>query len=210
MKKAITAKKVGMTQVFGEKGALIPVTVLECTPNVVVQVKNEENDGYGSVQIGYGDVKVKRVTKPVKGHFDKAGVAPMKLLKEFRLENSSEYKPGDAIKADIFAAGDRVDVSGVSKGKGYQGSIKRHGMHRGPMSHGSKYHRGTGAMACSSTPGKVRKGKKLPGHMGAENVTVQNLTVVRADAEKNLILIKGAIPGANGSIVFIKETVKTK
>jgi large subunit ribosomal protein L3 len=210
MKKALVAKKVGMTQIFGEKGALIPVTVLEATPNVVVQKKTNENEGYEALQIGVGSIRAKHVTKPLKGHFDKADVEPKKLLKELKFENASEYEIGQEIKADIFTAGDKVDVSGISKGKGYQGSIKRHGMHRGPMSHGSKYHRGTGAMACSSTPGKVRKGKRLPGHMGSEKVTVQNLTVVRADAEKNLLLIKGAIPGSNGSMVFIKETVKTK
>ncbi len=210
MKKAIIAKKVGMTQIFGEKGALIPVTVLEASPNVIVQKKTKDNDGYDAIQVGYGDVKIKHVTKPVKGHFDKAGVSPRKILKELRLESTAGYEVGREIKADVFTAGDKVDVSGISKGKGYQGSIKRHGMHRGPMSHGSKYHRGTGAMANSSTPGKVRKGKRMPGHMGSVKVTVQNLTVVRADADKNILLIKGAIPGANGSIVFIKDTVKTK
>lgn len=208
MKKAIVAKKVGMTQVFGEKGALIPVTVLEATPNVIVQKKTVENEGYAALQVGFGEVKAKHVNKPEKGHFDKAGVAPKKVLKELRLENTDSYEVGAEIKADIFAAGDRVDICGVSKGKGYQGSIKRHGMSRGRETHGSKYHRGTGAMACSSTPGRVRKGKRLPGHMGSVQVTVQNLTVVRADAEKNILLVKGAVPGSNGSVVLVKETVK--
>jgi len=210
MKKAIVAKKIGMTQIFGPRGEMIPVTVLEAAPNVVVQVKTVENDGYKAVKIGFGAVKAKRVIKPVKGQFDKVRLEPRKLLKEFKFENSEDYSPGMEIKADIFAVGDKVDICGISKGKGFQGSIKRHGLHRGPMTHGSKYHRGSGAMAGSSTPGKVKKGKRLPGHMGSKRVTVQNLLVVRADADKNIILVKGAIPGANNSVVFIKETVKTK
>ncbi len=208
MKKAIVAKKVGMTQVFAENGTLVPVTVLEAGPCVVIQKKTIENDGYEAIQVGFGDIKIKHVTKPVKGHFDKAGVEAKKLLKEFRLENASTYEVGAEIKANIFEAGDRVDVSGVSKGKGYQGAIKRHGFHTGPMAHGSKYHRGLGSLSSATTPGKVKKGKKMPGHMGNENVTIQNLEIVRADADKNLILIKGSVPGARGTVVFIKESVK--
>ncbi len=208
MKKAIVAKKLGMTQVFSEKGTMIPVTVLEAGPCVITQKKTIENDGYAAVQVGFGDVKVKSLTKPAKGHFDKAGVAPKKVLRELRLESIDGLEVGNEIKADVFVPGDRVDVSGVSKGKGYQGAIKRHHQSTGPMSHGSKYHRGLGSMGSGTTPGKVRKNKKMPGHMGSENVTVQNLEIVRADAEKNLILIKGAVPGANGTIVMIKDTVK--
>jgi large subunit ribosomal protein L3 len=199
-----------MTQVFGETGILIPVTVLEAGPCVVVQKKTVENDGYNAVQIGFGDVKEKHVTKPEKGHFAKAGVTLKKVLKEFKLDNATELEVGAEIKADTFETGDKVDISGVSKGKGFQGAIKKYNQHRGPMSHGSKYHRHAGAMAGSTTPGKVKKGKGLPSHMGAESVTVQNLEVVRADAERNLLLVKGAVPGARGSLVAIKSTVKTK
>ncbi|WP_317366613.1 50S ribosomal protein L3 [uncultured Tyzzerella sp.] len=208
MKKSIIAKKIGMTQIFAENGILIPVTVLEAGPCVVTQKKTIENDGYEAIQVGFGEVKEKKVNKPLKGHFDKAGVSATKLLKEFKLENVSEYELGALIKADIFAAGDKIDVSGVSKGKGFQGAIKRHNQHRGPMAHGSKYHRGVGSLSSATTPGKVKKGKKMPGHMGAENVTIQNLEVVRVDAEKNLLLVKGAVPGNKGSILVIKESVK--
>lgn len=208
MKKGIIAKKIGMTQIFAENGVLIPVTVLEAGPCVVTQVKTMENDGYEAVQVGFGDIKESKVNNPMKGHFTKANVAPTKLLKEFKFENSSEYSIGSEIKADIFEAGDKIDVSGVSKGKGFQGAIKRHNQHRGPMAHGSKYHRGVGSLSSATTPGKVKKGKKMPGHMGAENVTIQNLEVVRIDAEKNLLLVKGAVPGNKGSILVIKESVK--
>jgi len=208
MKKAIMAKKVGMTQVFAENGTLVPVTVLEAGPCVVVQKKTVEKEGYSSVQVGFGAIKEKRLNKPMKGHFVKGETEPAKVLKEFKLENASEMNVGDKILADVFAAGDKVDVSGVSKGKGYQGAIRRHGQHRGPMSHGSKYHRGVGSMGSATTPGKVRKGKKMAGHMGNVKVTVQNLEIVRADGEKNLILIKGAVPGAKGSVVVIKDSVK--
>ncbi len=208
MKKGIIAKKIGMTQIFAENGILIPVTVLEAGPCVVTQKKTMENDGYEAVQVGFGEVKESKVNKPLKGHFEKAGVTATKLLKEFKLENASEYELGALIKADIFAAGDKIDVSGVSKGKGFQGAIKRHNQHRGPMAHGSKYHRGVGSLSSATTPGKVKKGKKMPGHMGAENVTIQNLEVVRVDADKNLILVKGAVPGNKGSILVIKESVK--
>lgn len=208
MKKSIIAKKIGMTQIFAENGILIPVTVLEAGPCVVTQKKTIENDGYEAIQVGFGEVKEKKVNKPLKGHFDKAGISATKLLKEFKLENASEYELGALIKADIFAVGDKIDVSGVSKGKGFQGAIKRHNQHRGPMAHGSKYHRGVGSLSSATTPGKVKKGKKMPGHMGAENVTIQNLEVVRVDAEKNLLLVKGAVPGNKGSILVIKESVK--
>lgn len=208
MKKAIIAKKIGMTQIFAENGILIPVTVLEAGPCVVTQKKTEENDGYTAIQVGFGDVKEKHVNKPAKGHFDKAGAVPVKVLKEFRMDNIDEYEVGSEIKVDIFAAGDKVDVSGVSKGKGFQGAIKRHNQHRGPMAHGSKYHRGVGSLSSATTPGKVKKGKKMPGHMGSVNVTIQNLEIVRADAEKNLLLIKGAVPGNKGSVLVIKESVK--
>ena len=208
MKKGIIAKKIGMTQIFAENGILIPVTVLEAGPCVVTQKKTMENDGYEAIQVGFGEVKESKVNKPLKGHFEKAGVSATKLLKEFKFENASEYELGALIKADIFAAGDKIDVSGVSKGKGFQGAIKRHNQHRGPMAHGSKYHRGVGSLSSATTPGKVKKGKKMPGHMGAENVTIQNLEVVRVDADKNLILVKGAVPGNKGSILVIKESVK--
>ena len=208
MKKSIIAKKIGMTQIFLDNGVLIPVTVLEAGPCVVTQKKTMENDGYEALQVGFGEVKSKKVNKPLKGHFDKAGVAATKLLKEFKFENCNEYELGSIIKADIFTVGDKVDVSGVSKGKGFQGTIKRHNQHRGPMAHGSKYHRGVGSLSSATTPGKVKKGKKMPGHMGAENVTIQNLEIVRIDADKNLIIVKGAVPGNKGSILVIKESVK--
>jgi large subunit ribosomal protein L3 len=214
MKKAIVAKKIGMTQIFTENGAMIPVTVLEAGPCVVVQKKTPENDGYSALQVGFGDVKPARVTKPLKGHYEarlgKTDAAPRKILRELKLDDTSQFDVGTEIKADIFTEGDHVDVSGVSKGKGYQGAIKRHGQHRGPMSHGSKYHRGLGSMGANTTPGSVKKGKKMPGHMGAVNVTTQNLVVVRADADKNLLLIKGPVPGPKGTILVVKSTTKTK
>lgn len=208
MKKAIVAKKIGMTQVFAENGLLIPVTVLEAGPCVVTQVKTVENDGYEAIQVGFGDVKVNKVNKPMKGHFGKAEVEPKKVLKEFRLDSIEGMAVGTELKADVFAAGDKVDVSGVSKGKGYQGPIKRHGQHTGPVSHGSKFHRAVGSMSSATTPGKVKKGKKMAGQMGSVNVTVQNLEVVRVDADKNLLLIKGAVPGNKGSVLVIKNSVK--
>jgi len=210
MKKAILAKKLGMTQVFAPDGTVIPVTVLEAGPCLVVQKKTQENDGYTALQIGFGEVKPKHVNKAKKGHFEAnvKGQAPQRYLKEFRLEDCDQFEVGSEIKADVFAPGDLVDVSATSKGKGFQGAIKRHNQHRGPLTHGSKYHRGLGSMGPGTTPGRVRKGKKMPGHMGAEKVTVQNLEVVRADAEKNLLLIKGAIPGIKGALVTIKNTVK--
>jgi large subunit ribosomal protein L3 len=209
MSKAIIAKKIGMTQVFTDKGELIPVTVFEAGPCVVTQVKTTEKDGYNAIQVGFGDVKIKRLNRPDKGRFEKAGVTAKKYVKEFRLKDGESYETGATIDAGIFENGDKVDISGISKGKGYQGAIKRHGQHRGPMTHGSKYHRHAGAMAGSTYPGRVKKGKKLPGHMGHVKVTIQNLTIVRADKDKNLILVKGAAPGSKGSVVTIKSTVKT-
>ncbi len=208
MKKAIIAKKVGMTQVFTEKGTLIPVTVLEAGPCVVIQKKTMENDGYEAIQVGYTDAKPKHVTKPMKGHFDKAGVTAKKYLKEFKLDDISTYEIGAEIKADVFTAGDKVDVSGVSKGKGFQSTIKRYNAQRGPMGHGSKSHRVVGSMSSGTTPGRVKKNKKMPGHMGSVKVTIQNIEVVRADAEKNLLLVKGAVPGPKGAVLVIKDSVK--
>ena len=195
MKKAILTTKVGMTQVFSEDGVLTPVTVLQAGPCVVTQVKTVENDGYSAVQVGFGDIREKLVNKPKKGHFAKAGVTAKRFLKEFRLEDAESYTLGQEIKADVFAAGDKVDATAKSKGKGFQGAIKRHGQSRGPMAHGSKYHRHAGSNGSATTPGRVFKGKHMPGHMGAVRVTVQNLEVVSVDAEKNLILVKGAVPG---------------
>ena len=208
MKKAIIAKKIGMTQVFSDNGLLIPVTVLEAGPCVVVQKKTVDNDGYEAIQVGFGEVNAKKLIKPKKGHFDKAGVEAKKVLKEVRLDDISSYEVGSEIKADVFAAGDKVDVTGISKGKGYQGPIKRHGQSRGPMAHGSKFHRAVGSLSSATTPGKVKKGKKMAGQMGSVKVTVQNLEIVKADAQKNLLLIKGAVPGNKGTVVVIKDSVK--
>ena len=209
MKKAILATKVGMTQIFNENGALVPVTVLQAGPCVVTQVKTEENDGYKAVQVGFVDKREKLVNKPQKGHFDKAGVSYKRYVREFRFENAEEYNVKDEIKADIFAEGDKVDVVGTSKGKGYAGAIKRWNQHRLRESHGTgPVARHAGSMGSCSTPSRVFKGKRLPGHMGAVRVTVQNLSIVKVDAENNLIAIKGAIPGPKGGIVYIKSTVK--
>jgi len=208
MKKAILATKVGMTQIFDENGALVPVTVLQAGPCVVTQVTTVENDGYAAVQIGFGDIREKLVNQPETGVFKKAGVPVKRFVKEFAFENAEEYAVAQEIKADIFAAGDKVDASAVSKGKGYQGPIKRHGQHRGPMAHGSKYHRHAGSNGTSSDPSRVFPGKKMAGHMGNVKVTVQNLEVVRVDADKNLILVKGAVPGPKKSLVTLKESVK--
>ena len=209
MKKAILATKVGMTQIFNDAGVLTPVTVLQAGPCVVTQVKTAENDGYSAVQVGFVDKREKLVNKPLKGQFDKAGVSYKRYLREFKLEDAENYELGQEIKADVFAAGDKIDVSAVSKGKGFQGAIKRHGQSRGPMAHGSKYHRHAGSNGAASDPSKVFKGKKMPGHMGHKKVTVQNLEVVRVDMDNNLILVKGAVPGPKKSLVTIKETVKT-
>lgn len=225
MKKAILATKIGMTQIFDEDGTLIPVTVLQAGPCVVTQVKTLDNDGYSAVQVGFVDKKDKiinkdkggkkeiihrhGVNKALKGHFEKAGVSSKRYVRELKLENAEEYAPGNEIKADIFAAGDRVDATAISKGKGFQGAIKRHGQHRGPMAHGSKFHRHQGSNGACSSPSKVFKGKGMPGHMGSKKVTVQNLVIVRVDAENNLLLVKGAVPGPKKSLVTIKETVKS-
>ena len=209
MKKAILATKVGMTQIFNENGALVPVTVLQAGPCVVTQVKTEENDGYKAVQVGFVDKREKLVNKPQKGHFDKAGVSYKRYVREFRFENAEEYSVKDEIKAEIFAAGDKIDATAISKGKGFQGAIKRHGQSRGPMAHGSKYHRHAGSNGACSDPSKVFKGKHMPGHMGNVQVTVQNLEIVRVDTENNLLLVKGAVPGPKKSMVTIKETVKS-
>src|SRR5574344_81976 len=208
MKKAIIGKKIGMTQIFDEKGKVIPVTVIEAGPCVVAQVKNVETDGYDAVQLGFGDVKESKVNKPIKGHFAKSKLTPKKHLREFRLDSIEGIKVGDELKADTFAQGEKVDIQGTSKGKGFQGCIKRHGQTRGPMGHGSMYHRRPGSMGPTSSPGRVFKGKNLPGHMGNTTITIQNLKVVKVDAERNLILIKGSMPGNKGSILRIKSAIK--
>ena len=224
MKKAILATKIGMTQIFNEDGVLVPVTVLQAGPCVVTQVKTVENDGYAAVQVGFVDKKEKivnvdkngskeirnrhGVTKAEKGHFDKAGVSYKRYVREFRFENAADYTVADEIKADIFAAGDKLDATAIAKGKGFQGAIKRHGQHRGPMAHGSKFHRHQGSNGSSSDPSRVFKGKGMPGHMGAKKITVQNLEIVKVDVENNLILVKGAVPGPKKSLVTLKETVK--
>ncbi|CEH36112.1 50S ribosomal protein L3 [Romboutsia lituseburensis] len=206
--KGILGKKLGMTQIFTEEGIVIPVTVVEAGPNVVTQIKTVEKDGYTAVQVGFGDAKEKSLNKPQKGHLAAANVLK-KHLKEFRVDAVEEFTVGQEIKADLFAAGEKIDVTGTSKGKGFQGPIKRHGQSRGPESHGSRYHRRPGSMGACSFPGRVFKNKKLAGHMGSVKVTVQNLEVVKVDADKNLILVKGAIPGPKGSVVTIKEAVKS-
>ena len=208
MKKAILATKVGMTQIFNEDGVLTPVTVLQAGPCVVTQVKTVENDGYSAVQLGFTDKREKLVNKAQKGHFNKAGVSYKRYVREFRLEDAESYALAQEIKADIFAAGDKIDATAISKGKGFQGAIKRHGQHRGPMAHGSKFHRHAGSNGACSDPSKVFKGKGMPGQMGHKKITIQNLEVVRVDAEKNLLLVKGAVPGPKKSLVTIKETVK--
>ena len=208
MKKAILGTKLGMTQIFAEDGKVIPVTVVEAGPCTVIQNKTVEKEGYNSVVVGYGEVREKSLNKPQKGIFAKANVACKKYLREFRYEDEVTLAVGDEIKADIFEAGEKVDVSGISKGKGFAGPMKRWGLHRGPMSHGSGYHRGSGSMGACSNPGRVMKGKKLPGHMGVVKVTVQNLEVVKVDAENQLILVKGAIPGNKGGLVTIRNGVK--
>ncbi|MBE5947911.1 MAG: 50S ribosomal protein L3 [Lachnospiraceae bacterium] len=208
MKKAILATKVGMTQIFNADGVLTPVTVLQAGPCVVTQIKTVENDGYEAVQVGFADKREKLVSKPEKGHFDKAGVSYKRYVREFKFENTADYKVADEIKADIFAAGDKVDATAISKGKGFQGAIKRHGQSRGPMAHGSKFHRHAGSNGSSSSPSRVFKGKKMPGQMGGKRITIQNLEVVRVDVENNIILVKGAVPGPKKSLVTIKESVK--
>ncbi len=226
MKKAILATKIGMTQIFQEDGSLIPVTVLEAGPCVVTQIKTVENDGYSAVQVGFSDKKDRIINKDKsgkkkvvnrhgvgqaqQGHFKKAGVSSKRYVREFKFENADEYALAQEIKADIFAVGDKVDASAISKGKGFQGAIKRHGQSRGPMAHGSKYHRHAGSNGACSSPSRVFKGKRMPGHMGSVAVTVKNLEVVRVDAEKNLLLVKGAVPGAKKALITIKETTKVE
>ena len=204
--KGILGKKIGMTQVFSADGAVVPVTVVEAGPVVVTQIKTEETDGYQAVQVGFEDVKEKALYKPKMGHLAKSG-AKKRSLKEFRVDSVEGYEVGQEIKADVFAEGDKIDVTGISKGKGFQGPIKRHGQSRGPESHGSRYHRRPGSMGACSYPGRVFKNKKLAGHMGSVKVTVKNLEVVKVDADKNLLLIKGAIPGAKGSTVTVKAAL---
>lgn len=208
MKKAILGQKIGMTQIFNEKGELIPVTVVLAEPNLVVQVKTDDKEGYNSIQVGYGIIREKLVNKPKQGHFKKAGIEFRRHLREFRLEDCSIYSTGNQIKVDIFQEGEKVDVIGKSKGKGFQGTIKRWNGSRGPMSHGSKFHRAVGSMGASSDPSRTFKNKKMPGRMGGERTTVQNLEVVKIILEKNLILIKGGIPGPNKSIVQIRDCIK--
>ena len=209
MKKAILATKVGMTQIFNDDGVLTPVTVLQAGPCVVTQVKTVENDGYSAVQVGFVDKREKLVAKPQKGAFDKAGVSYKRYVRELKLDDAESYEVKQEIKADMFAAGDKVDATAISKGKGFQGAINRHGQSRGPMAHGSKYHRHAGSNGACSDPSKVFKGKRMAGHMGAKQITVQNLEVIRVDAENNLILVKGAVPGPKKALVTVKSTVKS-
>ena len=210
MNKGLIGRKVGMTQIFDETGKVIPVTVIEAGPCVIAQVKTEETDGYTAIQLGFGDVKEKKLNKPTKGHFTKVNVTPKKHLREFRVDSIEGLTVGQELKADVFEVGDKLDIQGTSKGKGFQGVIKRHGQSRGPMGHGSMYHRRPGSMGPTSTPGRVFKGKKLPGHMGVETVTIQNLEVVKVDLDKNVILVKGSVPGNKGAILKIKSSVKSK
>lgn len=206
--KTLIGKKVGMTQIFDEKGRVIPVTVIEAGPCVVAQVKSVETDGYNAIQLGFGDVKESKLNKPEKGHFAKANIAPKKHLREFRLDSVEGITVGTELTVTEFAEGDRLDIQGTTKGKGFQGVIKRHGQHRGPMGHGSMYHRRPGSMGSTSTPGRVFKGKRLPGHMGANTITIQNLEVVAVDLDKNVILVRGSVPGVNGAILKIRQSVK--
>lgn len=206
--KTLIGKKVGMTQIFDEKGRVIPVTVIEAGPCVVAQVKSVETDGYNAIQLGFGDVKESKLNKPEKGHFAKANITPKKHLREFRLDSVEGITVGTELTVTEFAEGDRLDIQGTTKGKGFQGVIKRHGQHRGPMGHGSMYHRRPGSMGPTSTPGRVFKGKKLPGHMGRVTVTIQNLDVVKVDSDKNVVLVKGSVPGPKGAILKLKTSVK--
>ncbi|MBM7615303.1 50S ribosomal protein L3 [Alkaliphilus hydrothermalis] len=207
--KGLVGRKIGMTQIFNEDGVVIPVTVIEVEPNVVTQIKTTEKEGYSAIQIGFGGIKEKNVSKPLKGHFEKAGVIAKRRLQEFRMNNVSEFTVGQEIKADLFQVGEKVDVTGISKGKGFQGVIKRHGQRSGPSAHGSRYHRRPGSMGAATFPGRVFKGKKLPGHTGNVQITIQNLEVVKIDVERNALLVKGAVPGPKRGLLTIKETVKT-
>ncbi|NLG87716.1 MAG: 50S ribosomal protein L3 [Clostridiaceae bacterium] len=209
MQKCMLGKKIGMTQIFTDDGKLIPVTVIQAGPVSVIQKKTVETDGYCALKVGFEDISEKKVNKPMKGQFEKAGIKPKRFIREFRLENIDAYEVGQEIKVeDMFREGDKIDVSGISKGKGYQGTVKRFGTSRGRESHGSQYHRGVGSMGANSDPSRVFKGKKMPGHMGVDKVTVQNLTVVRVDADRGLMLVKGAVPGPRGGVVAIKDSVK--
>lgn len=208
MKKAILGRKLGMTQIFDENGKVVPVTVIEAGPCVVTQKKTIEKDGYDAIQVGFADIREKLVNKPKQGHFKKAGASLKRIIREFRLEDIAAYEVGQEIKADLFEAGEQVDVSGISKGKGFQGVIKRWNAHRGPMTHGSKFHRAVGSMGASSDPSRTFKNKKMPGHMGNVNTTVLNLKVAKVLPEKNIILIKGGVPGPNKGFVVIRNTVK--
>ena len=210
MQKGLIGRKVGMTQIFDEEGKVIPVTAIEVGPCTVTQIKTVEQDGYTAVQLGFGEVKERKLNKPELGHLSKNKLAPKKYLREFRLDSVAEYTVGQELKADVFAAGDKLDIQGTSKGKGFQGVIKRHGQSRGPMGHGSMYHRRPGSMGPTSTPGRVFKGKKLPGHMGSQTISIQNLEVIRVDLDKNVILVKGSVPGAKGAILKLKSSVKSK
>ena len=210
MKKAILGKKLGMTQIFAEDGTLVPVTVIQAGPCSVVQKKTVEIDGYSAVQVGFEDKKEKKANKPEKGHFAKAGVAVKRYVKEFKLDGAADMNVGDEIKVDVFEAGEMIDVTGTSKGHGYAGTIKRWGTHRGPMSHGSHYHRGPGSLGACSSPSRVFKGKRLPGHYGVDTVTIQNLDLVKIDTERNLLLVKGSVPGPKGGLLVIKNAVKAK
>lgn len=207
MPKGILGRKVGMTQVFTDEGLALPVTVIEAGPCIVTQKKTSEKDGYSAIQLGFGEKRERLFTKPIKGHFAKAGVRPLRFLREFRVDDIDAYQVGQEIKADLFAPGEKVDVVGTSKGRGFAGGIKRHGFHRGPMAHGSKYHRRPGSLGAKG-PARVFKGRKLPGHYGVERITVQNLEVVRVDPERNLLAIKGAVPGPRGGLVIIKNASK--
>ena len=209
MEKKIIGKKIGMTQIFTENGEMCPITVIEAGPCAVMQIKTADKEGYNAVQLGFGSLKEKNVSKALKGHFAKAGAENTRIVKEFKVENTADYTLGANVTAEVFEAGDVVDITGTSKGKGYQGVIKRHGKSRGPEAHGSGYHRGVGSMGSGTTPGRIPKNKKMPGQTGCETVTVQNLTVVRVDAERNLLLVKGSIPGPKGSVVEVKKAVKS-
>jgi len=209
MPKAILGKKIGMTQVFTGEGIAVPVTVIEAGPCVIAQKKTKEHDGYNAIQVGFGDKRENLFNKPMKGHYEKAGIKPKRYLREIRVDDIDAYEVGQEIKADIFEPGEKVDVVGTTKGRGFSGSIKRHGFHRGPMAHGSKYHRGSGSLGAKG-PARVFKGRKLPGHYGAERVTIQNLEIVRADAGQNMLAVKGAIPGPRGGLVMVQQSVKAR
>lgn len=204
--KGLIGRKLGMTQLFDEDGRLVPVTVIEAGPCLVVQRRTQDRDGYQAIQLGFGDVKDKKVNRPMRGHFANRGLAPRRLLREFRVDDVDAYEVGQELKADVFEAGEYIDVTGISRGKGFAGAIKRHGFGRGPMSHGSKYHRGVGSMGAATYPGRVFKGKKLPGHMGGRRVTARGLRVLRVDPERNLLLVEGSVPGARGSYVLVRST----